>query len=129
MSSTYTVIRETFVITVPPRCRPVLCTTLWRGPLRLLLRNCAGFPQPEHEDETARDPWTHLGALVLRRAHPHPFGEAAAEGAETGEPDQIAHLGHREIGRAKEVGRTLDPAPRQVLHRRLAVLGGEAAQE
>src|SRR6266508_2127728 len=86
--------------------------------------------EADHEDVAAGDVRAAgLGALVLRRAHPDQLPEPRAERAEAAEPDQVAHLGHRQVRRPEQVRGPLDPAPRQVLHRRLAVLGRETPQE
>src|SRR4051812_4452132 len=86
-----------------------------------------------HEDEAARYRWraarAHRLRPVRRRGQADDRGEARAERAEAGEPDEQADLGHGEVGGAQQVLGALDPAVGQVPAGRLAVGLRERAQE
>src|SRR5216117_1487717 len=86
-----------------------------------------------HEHETARDRRRsaplHFARAIVGGREPHQRLESRAERAEAREPDEKADLGDREVRRAEELARSLDPARGEVVARRLSVCVAERAYE
>jgi len=68
-------------------------------------------------------------ALVLGRRAAGKLGEPGAERAETGEPDNEAHLGDREISGPEELTGTLNAPPGEVVAWSRAVSCAESTEE